>query len=39
MEEIVAFMDEQYDSIKFIVQERFRFWSQMQVSQEKNSQS
>ena len=30
MEEIVAFMDEQYDSRKFIVQERFRFWSQMQ---------
>ena len=29
MEEIVAFMEEQYDSRKFIVQERFRFWSQM----------
>ena len=30
MEEIVAFMDEQYDSRKLIVQECFRFWSQMQ---------
>ena len=30
MEEIVAFMDEQHDSRKFIVQERFRFWSQVQ---------
>ena len=27
MEEILAFMDEQYNSRKLIVQERFRFWS------------
>ena len=30
MEETVAFMDEQYELRKFIVQERFRFWSQKQ---------
>ena len=30
MGEIVAFKDEQYDSIKFIIQECFRFLSQMQ---------
>ena len=30
MEEIVVFMDEQCDARNFIVQERFRFWSQMQ---------
>ena len=30
MKEIVAFMDEQYDSRKLIVQECFRFWPQMQ---------
>ena len=30
MEEIVGFMDKQYDSKKFIVRERFKFWSDMQ---------
>ena len=30
MEVIVAFMDQQHDSRKFIVQERVGFWSQMQ---------
>ena len=27
MKQIVAYMDEQYDSKKFIVQERYKFWS------------
>ena len=30
MDEIAAFMDAQYDPKRFIVRERFRFWSEMQ---------
>ena len=30
IEGIVAFMDGQYNSREFIIQEHFRFWSQMQ---------
>ena len=38
MENINAFMEQQYDSKRFVVRERFRFWSNMQCKPGETAQ-